>query len=236
MGFSVCTDPSKHTDIKKFRSKAGAKFRFGIVRANESTVATSRRQQKNSRLSSQYPLVHREENLLRDRAQRADAPRSDLSTHPLIKRTCPIAGGFFLRRRKAGGENEGGYYGDGARHRRKARNKLLKSPGMKNQWRVTLGTGRVAGLPSSIYIGGGGSAGGRWADGGGRREEGDSVNGILLGHPFTRTRRKLEDLIWRAVWIAFALAMPPIEPSVIYVHIHTRITRAHLYTQTHRGM
>lgn len=50
---------------------------------------------------------------------------------------------------------------------------------------------------------------------------GDSVNGILLGHPFTRTRRKLEDLIWRAVWIAFALAMPPIEPSVIYVHIHT---------------
>lgn len=57
---------------------------------------------------------------------------------------------------------------------------------------------------------------------------GDSVNGILLGHPFTRTRRKLEDLIWRAVWIAFALAMPPIEPSVIYVHIHTYY--AHLYT------
>lgn len=59
---------------------------------------------------------------------------------------------------------------------------------------------------------------------------GDSVNGILLGHPFTRTRRKLEDLIWRAVWIAFALAMPPIEPSVIYVHIHTYY--AHLYIQT----
>lgn len=57
---------------------------------------------------------------------------------------------------------------------------------------------------------------------------GDSVNGILLGHPFTRTRRKLEDLIWRAVWIAFALAMPPIEPSVIYVHIHARY--ALLYT------
>lgn len=57
---------------------------------------------------------------------------------------------------------------------------------------------------------------------------GDSVNGILLGHPFTRTRRKLEDLIWRAVWIAFALAMPPIEPSVIYVHIHAHY--ALLYT------
>lgn len=68
-----------------------------------------------------------------------------------------------------------------------------------------------------------------------RRKGGDSVNGILLGHPFTRTRRKLEDLIWRAVWIAFALAMPPIEPSVIYVHIYTRITRAHLYTQAHGG-
>lgn len=61
-----------------------------------------------------------------------------------------------------------------------------------------------------------------------RGRVGDSVNGILLGHPFTRTRRKLEDLIWRAVWIAFALAMPPIEPSVIYVHIHTYY--AHLYT------
>lgn len=61
---------------------------------------------------------------------------------------------------------------------------------------------------------------------------GDSVNGILLGHPFTRTRRKLEDLIWRAVWIAFALAMPPIEPSVIYVHIHTYY--AHLYTDRQR--
>lgn len=58
----------------------------------------------------------------------------------------------------------------------------------------------------------------------------DSVNGILLGHPFTRTRRKLEDLIWRAVWIAFALAMPPIEPSVIYVHRHTYY--AHLYTHS----
>lgn len=73
----------------------------------------------------------------------------------------------------------------------------------------------------------------RWCGGVHRRTRlegrvGDSVNGILLGHPFTRTRRKLEDLIWRVVWIAFALAMPPIELSVIYVHIHTYY--AHLYT------
>lgn len=58
------------------------------------------------------------------------------------------------------------------------------------------------------------------------------MNGILLGHPFTRTRRKLEDLIWRAVWIAFALAMPPIEPSVMYVHTHTHTYYAHLSKHT----
>ena len=51
-----------------------------------------------------------------------------------------------------------------------------------------------------------------------RRGNGDaSVNGILLGHPFTRTRRKLEDLIWRArgaVWMAFARGdAGPIEPA-----------------------
>lgn len=65
----------------------------------------------------------------------------------------------------------------GARHRRKARNKLLKSPGMKNQWRVTLGTGRAAGLRTSIYIGDGegeGRAGG-WAGGGGGRKGGRGV-------------------------------------------------------------
>lgn len=97
--------------------------------------------------------------------------------------------------------------------------------------------GHGSGRTTSIYISaarvGGGDARGRTgleADVGGG---GDSVNGILLGHPFTRTRRKLEDLIWRAVWIAFALAMPPIEPSVIYmyVHIYTRITRISLNTQ-----
>lgn len=62
-------------------------------------------------------------------------------------------------------------------------------------------------------------------------EGADSVNGILLGHPFTRTRRKLEDLIWRVVWIAFAPAMPPIEPSVIYVHIHTYYARISIHTR-----
>jgi hypothetical protein len=86
---------------------------------------------------------------------------------------------------------------------------------------------------------GGGGGGGREVASGAAREGADSVNGILLGHPFTRTRRKLEDLIWRAVWIAFVPAMPPIEPSVIYArahthtHIHTctRITRVSLYTR-----
>ena len=58
------------------------------------------------------------------------------------------------------------------------------------------------------------------------------VNGILLGHPFTRTLRKLEDLIWRAVWMPFAPAMPPIEPLLIYVRIYTRSQiRAHTHTR-----
>ena len=62
-------------------------------------------------------------------------------------------------------------------------------------------------------------------------EEGGLVNGILLGHPFTRTLRKLEDLIWRAVWMPFAPAMPPIEPLLIYVRIYTRSQiRAQAYT------
>jgi len=106
---------------------------------------------------------------------------------------------------------------------------------MKNQWLVTLGTSRAGLQMTSIYIGTAvrgcvhGAERGWW--GGREGGVGDSVNGILLGHPFTRTRRKLEDLIWRAVWIAFALAMPPIEPSVIYVHIHTYY--AHLYTDRH---
>lgn len=59
--------------------------------------------------------------------------------------------------------------GMGARHRRKARNKLLKSPGMKNQWRVTLGTGRAGLRTTSIYIGGRGCARGANAARGGRR-------------------------------------------------------------------
>lgn len=76
--------------------------------------------------------------------------------HPLIERRVPALAKVSLRRRKAEGENEGGYYGDGAHHRRKARNKLLKSPGMKNQWRVTLGTSRAGLRMTSIYIGGAG--------------------------------------------------------------------------------
>lgn len=74
-----------------------------------------------------------------------------------MERRVPASAKVSLRRRKAEGENEGGYYGDGARHRRKARNKLLKSPGMKNQWRVTLGTSRAGLRMTSIYIGGGGA-------------------------------------------------------------------------------
>lgn len=62
------------------------------------------------------------------------------------------------------------------------------------------------------------------------------MNGILLGHPFTRTRRKLEDLIWRAVWIAFALAMPPIEPSVIYAHRHTYYAHLCTHSEYERGV
>lgn len=94
--------------------------------------------------------------------------------------------------------------------------------------------GHGSGRTTSIYrrLGEGGVRADErgWRPAVGRGGEGDSVNGILLGHPFTRTRRKLEDLIWRAVWIAFALAMPPIEPSVIHVHIHTYY--AHLSKHT----
>lgn len=81
---------------------------------------------------------------------------------------------------------------------------------MKNQWRVGTGQtgsgmGYIRGRESyRVEVGGG------------------LVNGILLGHPFTRTPRKLEDLIWRAVWMPFAPAMPPIEPLLIYVRIYTR--------------
>lgn len=53
-------------------------------------------------------------------------------------------------------------------------------------------------------VGGVGTASrtGSWSSGtamarGGTEAGGGLVNGILLGHPFTRTRRKLEDLIWR---------------------------------------
>jgi len=85
------------------------------------------------------------------------------------------------------------------------------------------------------YIGvcaAGEGGGGREVASGAAREGADSVNGILLGHPFTRTRRKLEDLIWRAVWIAFVPAMPPIEPSVIYARARAR-THTHTHTHTH---
>lgn len=97
------------------------------------------------------------------------------------------------------------------RRRRKAHNKLLKSRRMKNQWRGGHGPDRPW---DTGYVHAGGKAAG-WKLGGGL------VNGILLGHPFTRTQRKLEDLIWRAVWMPFAPAMPPIEPLLIYPRIYT---------------
>lgn len=98
------------------------------------------------------------------------------------------------------------------RRRRKAHNKLLKSRRMKNQWHG-VGTGQAGYIRARQ----GKLQGGSWW----RRRGGGLVNGILLGHPFTRTRRKLEDLIWRAVWMPFAPAMPPIEPLPLYVGIYT---------------
>jgi len=154
--------------------------------------------------------------------------------HPLIKRCVPSSTRIFFaskesRRRKRGRLLRGW----GARHRK---GKLVTNYWKAQEWKIN-GRWRWARVgPDDEYIYRRPGGRGRGARGRTRLEAGggwggDSVNGILLGHPFTRTRRKLEDLIWRAVWIAFALAMPPIEPSVMYVHTYTRITRISLNIQ-----
>lgn len=63
---------------------------------------------------------------------------------------------------------------------------------------------------------------------------GGLVNGILLGHPFTRTPRKLEDLIWRAVWMLCSPRQCRLLNRCLcmYVFTHVRVN-TYIYTYIH---
>lgn len=62
---------------------------------------------------------------------------------------------------------------------------------------------------------------------------GGLVNGILLGHPFTRTPRKLEDLIWRAVWMLCSPRQCRLLNRCLYMYVFTHVRK---YTHTHTYM
>lgn len=63
---------------------------------------------------------------------------------------------------------------------------------------------------------------------------GGLVNGILLGHPFTRTPRKLEDLIWRAVWMLCSPRQCRLLNRCLYMYVFTHVRKyTHTYTHIH---